>query len=100
MSMCWFISLGTLNLIDVLTCYLILAFVASVVIRIRNLQAIISVIFTFSHRCAQVAGAGETTPDCIFALADAAPDRIVLDPYGGEYSRFPLCVAPKQGHVQ
>jgi hypothetical protein len=46
----WFLSLRTLNLIDVLNYYLILAFVVSTVIRIRNYRAILGVIFTFSNR--------------------------------------------------
>jgi hypothetical protein len=48
--MSWLTSLSTLNLIDVFTYYLILAFVVGTVVRIRNYRAILGVIFTFSDR--------------------------------------------------
>jgi hypothetical protein len=46
----WLVSLNTLNLIDALNYYLIIAFVQSTVVRIRNYRAILGVIFTFSDR--------------------------------------------------
>ena len=45
-----FISLRTFDLIAVLYYYLILAFLISMVVRIRNYRAILGVIFTFSNR--------------------------------------------------
>src|SRR5436305_14234671 len=42
--------MSTLNLIDALTCYLVLAFVVGTVIQVRNYRAMLGVIFTFSHR--------------------------------------------------
>ena len=46
----WLTSLRTLNLIDVLSYYLILAFVVGTVMRIRSYRAILGVIVTFSNR--------------------------------------------------
>jgi hypothetical protein len=46
----WLRSLSALNLIDVFTCYLILAFVVGTVLQMRNYYAILGVVFTFSHR--------------------------------------------------
>jgi hypothetical protein len=49
-SMRWLTWLSKLNLIDVLTYYLILAFVVGTVLRIRNYRVLLGVIFTFSQR--------------------------------------------------
>jgi len=46
----WLTWLSTLNLIDVLTYYLILSLVVGTILRIRNYRALLGLIFTFAHR--------------------------------------------------
>lgn len=48
--MYWLTALSTLNLIDVLNYYLILAFVVGTVMRIRNYRAVLGVLVTFPNR--------------------------------------------------
>ena len=46
----WLTWLGTINLIDVLTFYLLLAFAVSTVLRLRNYRAILGLVFAFPNR--------------------------------------------------
>jgi hypothetical protein len=46
----WLTWLGTVNLIDVLTYYLLLAFAVSTLLRMRNYRTILGLVFTFPNR--------------------------------------------------
>ncbi|HKI36641.1 MAG TPA: hypothetical protein VKA46_32600 [Gemmataceae bacterium] len=52
----WFTPLGTLNLIDVLTYYLILSFVVGTAVRLRNYRAIGGFIYRFPERWPKLLG--------------------------------------------
>lgn len=46
----WIVLLSTMNLIDIFSCYLVLALVVGTIIRIRNYLSIVGIVFAFSNR--------------------------------------------------